>query len=489
VSAAPALAPVRDPQPARRVAHEPLVLSAVLAIALVVRVREALRTPLWFDELFTLWMADHPLPEMLQLLAGDIHPPLPTLLVALWRTIGGDGTVWLKLLPVAIGLLTVAVVYGFARDLFGRRSAALSALLLALHPMHVYFSQELRSYGLLALALLLAAWGAWRWALSNRTADAALWVAGMALTLHTHYLGAVVLVFLDLWLLVALRQTPARLRGWGIAHLALLALMTPLAGVLPGQLGLSRNHWMPHPPFPAIVDYLRKEAWGAWYMIPVAGALAITAVRPRATRRAALFVLWLAAVPLAFAFVATHYGGHLYTARYWHFLAPLWCTLFAVGLGSVPDRVPRTVLAAALVLFAVRANVRWPRLTEAVELREIARTLAPRLRPGDALFCADTHSLVTLDHHLGAAHGVLLSSGTLPYYLGSALVPDARRVPVDSVFAVAASGRRWWAVRTKEGGMSTGPVAALMDSLARGGRVERDPVTLWAGRPGMLDAP
>lgn len=480
--------PAPQPAAARMTAREAIVLGAILAVGLALRLREAARTPLWFDELFTLWMAGHPLPQMLRLLAGDIHPPLPTLLVALWRAVGGDGALWLKTLPITIGMATLAVTYAFTRDVFGRRTAPVAAALLALHPMHVYFSQELRSYGLLALAVLLSAWGAWRWARDGRTRDGVLWAGGMALTMHTHYLGAVVLAFLDLWVLASLRRTPSRLAGWAWVHAGALALIAPLAGMLPGQLRLSANHWLPHPAFPSIVDHLRKVTFGAVYMVPVLAVAVVASLWPRATRAAAAFLLGVATVPLAVAFVLTHYGAHLYAARYWHFLEPVWCILFAAGLAALPPRVPRTLATAALILFAVRADVLTAPLREAVALREVAGLLAPHVRPGDLLFCADTHSLLTLERH-GIPPGVLIVNGiSLPYYLGAAIVPMDRRVAPDSVIAAAAAGRRWWAVRTREGGMPTVRVAALLDSVARGGSWSFDPVTVWAGRPGMLDA-
>jgi hypothetical protein len=52
------------------------------------------------------------------------------------------------------------------------------------------------------------------------------------------------------------------------------------------------------------------------------------------------------------------------------------------------------------------------------------------------------------------------------------------------VVAAAKAGRRWWAVHT-ESGASTAPLAALCDSLERGGSLHQGPVTIWAGQVGM----
>ena len=469
--------------------NEALVVATVVAIGIVFRVREALRTPLWFDELFTLWMSRFPMPQMLTLLRGDIHPPLPTLMVSAWCAIGGERVLWLKTLPLALGVLTLLATYGLARDLFGRGTATLAALLLALHPMHVYFSQELRSYGLLALALVLSVWGAWRWTASGRRRDAALWALAMALTVHTHYLGGVVLAFLDLWVLAAIRRDRSRWRAWLLVHLGVFMACLPLAGMLPHQLRLSSSSWAPRPDLEYVVDYARKLAFGAYYWIPVQLVAAGFAWRLQTSRRAATFLAWLLIVPVTVAILLSLRGAHLFAGRHWFILVPLACVLTAAGIAGLPSRAVRRVAAIVFVMFAARAAILFRPLREAVVLREVASTLEARMQPGDLLFCVDSHSLITLDYHLGARRGVLFSGPlALPYFLGSALIPPERFVTPDSLFRAAAAGRRWWAVRTRESGLADAPIAARLDSLAHGERRHDEPVTVWAGRPGMIGA-
>jgi len=473
------------PEPGRLAAGEWLALGTILFLGVVLRMREALRTPPWFDELFTLWMSRHPFGEMMRLLRGDIHPPLPTLMVAVWRTIGGDGILWLRALPIVIGIATLAATYGFARELFGRRTALVAATLLALQPMHVYFSQELRSYGLLALAILLAAWGAWGWTRTGGVRHGILWAFGMTLAMHTHYLGALVLVFLDAWVVWTLRGCRGWMRGWLLVHLAALIAVLPIAGMLLAQLPLASHHWVQPPALEAVFDYFRKVAYGSVYLLPACALLVFAPLRRPDLREGAAFLLAITLPPLLLAFALTRWAGaHLFTARYWFILLPFWSALLAAGLASLPRRGVRVVATVAVVLVAWRACIVWPPMREAVALKWAARVLGPRVHPGDLLFCLDSHSLVTLDYHLGEPRGLLVNPEiNLPYYLGAALVAPERRVSADSVAAAARSGRRWWAVR-----MESSPSAALsarIDSLERGGSLHQGPVTIWAGQVGM----
>jgi uncharacterized membrane protein len=465
-------------------------VAVILAIGIAFRVREALRTPLWFDELFTLWLSRLPLPQMWTMLGGDIHPPLPTLMVSAWRMIGGEHTLWLKMLPLSIGVLTLLAAYGLTRDLFGRGVAAVGALLLALHPMHIYFSQELRSYGLLTLALVLSAWTAWRWTVSSRRRDAILWACAMALTMHTHYLGAVVLAFLDLWVLAVIVRDRSRWRDWLLVQAGALVLCLPLAAMLPHQMQLSRDHWIPPPHIESIVDFVRKLAFGAYYWIPVVFLVAAFAWRRQEARRGATLLAWLLIVPVTVAVLLTLRGQHLFSERHWFIVVPFACVLMAAGIAALPSPAVRIVTALVFVLFAARASMLFRPHNEAVALREVAVTLASRMAPDDLLFCVDHHSLITLDHHLGNTRGVLMTKvGVLPYHVGGAIVPAPRYVKPDSLVRAASAGRRWWAVRTRESGLSTEPIAAMIDSLARGERRHRDPVTMWASQPGMMGEP
>src|SRR6185436_8312949 len=65
--------------------HSYLWLGLILVVGAALRFREAWLTPLWFDEIFTLWMTRSPFGVMLQRLASDIHPPLMSSL-RWWRS-------------------------------------------------------------------------------------------------------------------------------------------------------------------------------------------------------------------------------------------------------------------------------------------------------------------------------------------------------------------------------------------------------------------
>ena len=143
------------------------IRAGVLLLALFVLLAFALRVlrldfqPLWWDEGYSVWFATHPLGQMAALTAQDIHPPLYYALLHGWIGLFGAGPVSLRLLSVLFGVLAIPAIYLAGRRMLSRRAALLAAFLLAISPLHVYYSQEVRMYGLVALlsiGVLAAAW-------------------------------------------------------------------------------------------------------------------------------------------------------------------------------------------------------------------------------------------------------------------------------------------------------------------------------------------
>jgi uncharacterized membrane protein len=251
---------------------------------------------------------------MTRAIAGDIHPPLHPLLLR-WRAAGGEAPLWLKLLPILIGLATIAVVFLAAREMFDRPTALLAAALLTLHREHVYFSQEIRSYALLALTLTLATWMAWRWIARMRARDGWGYALSAAAALYTHYLAGLVLALLALWGLWAARRDPARLRGWVLLHVGVAALFAPIVPLFLTQLRISHEHWMKPPTLSNLHDLTRQICFGGRWLIPLLGAAALLPLARERQRGAAMLLWWMALVPVLVAYVATDHGAHLFVER------------------------------------------------------------------------------------------------------------------------------------------------------------------------------
>lgn len=113
--------------------------------------------PLWWDEGYSLFFATRDFVTMLERTAVDIHPPLYYALLQLWIALAGTSATAARLFSVFVGTVTIPLLFTFARALVSTRVALTAALVFALAPLHVYYSQEVRMYGLVTL-LALASW-------------------------------------------------------------------------------------------------------------------------------------------------------------------------------------------------------------------------------------------------------------------------------------------------------------------------------------------
>lgn len=154
------------------------------------RIPELTRYALWYDELFSLSLAQR---DWGDLLAGAVtdrtNPPLFYALLKAWMGVGGESVAWMRLLPCAFGILVAAPMVALARRVARAMSggdgvarlpatgapggaphdagdAASTELALpftvalvavaAASPLAVFLSNELRAYSL--MLLLSATW-------------------------------------------------------------------------------------------------------------------------------------------------------------------------------------------------------------------------------------------------------------------------------------------------------------------------------------------
>jgi hypothetical protein len=153
--------------------------AAILLLVAAGIVLRALRLdwqPLWWDEGYSVYFATEPLSRMFDLTARDIHPPLYYALLHSWIGVWGSASPEvLRSLAVIFGVAALPLQAWLAWQLFPgrRRLLGIAVLLLAINPMHLFYSQEVRMYGL-GLALSIASTACfWLW--QRRLVNGAGW--------------------------------------------------------------------------------------------------------------------------------------------------------------------------------------------------------------------------------------------------------------------------------------------------------------------------
>ncbi|HEX2979055.1 MAG TPA: glycosyltransferase family 39 protein [Anaerolineaceae bacterium] len=201
-------------------------LSLILLLGFSLRLIELGHDSLWNDEVgVALAARAGSFSEMLRAAHNHVMAmPLDYAIVWLFARLNTSET-FLRL-PAAIwGSLSIVVAYGFFSRLSGRRVGLLSALLLALSPFHVQYSQELRFYASLVFFFLAASWALFKAIDEPSPAHWLIFTLVAVLGLFFHIYVLLVLVSGVVWLAIGAwndGQTPARRMGFLRASAALL---------------------------------------------------------------------------------------------------------------------------------------------------------------------------------------------------------------------------------------------------------------------------
>lgn len=227
------------------------VVVAILLLAFALRLYRLADSNIWWDEGWSVWLARQDLWSIALRTAADEHPPLHYFTLYFWDAIVGESAFAVRFSSLALGTLTVALIYRMGRSMVNGWLGLLAALLLAISRFHIWWSQEIKMYSLASLLSLLSLYLFLR---LLRDGDWRLWLSFVLvseLALWTHYLTILILLAENGTVLLLLFQRTKRgdfrpsLTRWAAAQMGLILLFAPWL-----YLTLTRpTTWSSPPPF------------------------------------------------------------------------------------------------------------------------------------------------------------------------------------------------------------------------------------------------
>lgn len=449
------------------------------------------------DEAFTVWVSRHPAHGIWSLLARfDDHPALYYLVLHLWVTVTGDRVVALRLLSVLCGVLAIPLTYWVGSTIGGPALGLLTAILVALSPDNVEWSQEIRMYALETLAIVLAMGGlAWllarqaavarspgphRWAPPERrpeeeppqpggVANAAIaWsafvvgVAGALWTEYTALLFPLAAAVAQGYVFSTLSGADRRdfSRAWLRAYAVIGVLCVPEVGLLLRQLHS-----------PNVVNWYFVNPYTVLILVLVGtGMVVLGRAIWRAERHWMAFAVALWAVPVASLILVSLRHPILAPRLYFWTYVPLYLAIGA-GLLRVRRRWARNVLIGALLAVSVSGLLHHYRNDVLANgLRgwdRAAEYVASRVHPGDVIVFYVPYVQPAFDYYFQRYHRPAVEHG-LPVDFGSGdtLFPPLTEEGASRVQELIAGHPRVWFVH----GMQPS-ARAILQTLDRRGRL------------------
>lgn len=211
-----------------------LLLPSITLLGFALRVYNLTFHSLWFDEAISLRWARSTVPRIWDVsmhLVEDRLPPLYYLLLKWWGDVAGLSEFSVRYLSVIFGVLLIPVVFALGRRFFNRATGMAAALLVALNPFLIWYSQEARMY---APAVLFGALGVLCFvrAVEAEGRPAGWWI-GLGVCalagLYTHLYTGFLWPALAIWLVAQPRLFKRDWLPFGLTMGAVSALFAPLA--------------------------------------------------------------------------------------------------------------------------------------------------------------------------------------------------------------------------------------------------------------------
>ncbi|MCB0197164.1 MAG: glycosyltransferase family 39 protein [Anaerolineae bacterium] len=379
-----------------------ITMLAIMTGGFAVRLYALGRQSLWYDETVSAFLASKTAIDLVAHTARDIHPPGYYLSLHGWTMLVGSSPFSLTLFSVGFGLLLIPLTYSLARLLANEPVALWSAVLVAVSPYHLWYSQEVRMYTLGAALGVAAAYCLIKAVRQDRIQ---YWL-GYALAaiggLYTLYYFAFLLVainsFIVVWLLLKRRMR----RGFVVSNLYILIAY----GIwIPTAYRQVTNP--PVPPwraFPRLTDVI-IESWTAlslgqsvepqhvWPILLLTLALACLGLvyfQMRTQRfPAGSFLLTYTFGPLLLMILIS-FAVPLYHVRYLFTYAAAFSIVLGAGLVWLSNRatVWSAVIVAALIVSASFYSIHQfhsdPQY-RADDFRGAVEFIEQQWQPGDAL--------------------------------------------------------------------------------------------------------
>ena len=363
-------------------------LAALVLLAAALRLATLDLQSFWYDEAFTPVRVLHT--SVGATLRSVVHtensPPLWYLIAWLDARLLGDGELALRLPSALAGIATVGVAWAIGQELAGRRCAVVTAALVALNPLFVWYSQEARVYALFALSAAVAMLCCVRARREPTRGRMAAFALAGALALLTHYFAVFLLLGMVLWLLGDRASRRAALGASAVLALVGLALL-PLILAQGGHGTQWIGRWALSSRLAAIPQYYLTGYSGAplghgielLIALPLLAGLALGAPRIAGSRAAsavagaAPITATGVLVPLALAGMGADY---LAPRNLLGAMIPL-TALAAIVLSApaAPHAAAALAAAAAVGFLAVSVDVNLSPRLQRGDWRGVARSL------------------------------------------------------------------------------------------------------------------
>jgi len=427
--------------------HERAFIVALVVVSLLLRVYRIGDQSLWVDELLTLDVSSPK--EGLHIwsyLKFNIHGPLHSLVVYLFQLVSTNDA-WLRLPSALAGVGAVLYFYFWIRSWLGHRVAQFAAVILALHPLHLYYSQELRNYSIFLFFAMAGCFYFERMIRDGKTVDRAGYAAAITFAALSNFTAAY--LFIAQTAIFFLRKGISRrsLARWAAISLVILALLSPwvyriytfidvsdlVTPVMPGQLDNTERLRGETTIAPEVLPYAFYTYSVGFSLGPSTRELHHDSSLGYVFRKYSPFIAWVAVlfggvflfgvwrvirgaapsrdlflyllVPLVLTLLLNWQNAKAFNVRYVLVGLPAYICFLAIGVDSVNRRRRLALMVAVLItLLAACGNYYFNPKYAREDVKGAVRYVEARIARGECIVAPTVTGVV--DHYYGGVEEI-----------------------------------------------------------------------------------
>ncbi|RLC78046.1 MAG: hypothetical protein DRI61_10485, partial [Chloroflexi bacterium] len=403
----------------------------LLLLAFLLRVYRLGAQSLWYDEGVSAYLTTLSPAELTRWTAEDIQPPLYYYVLYLWVRGAGRSEFALRFPSLFFGVLMVPMFYLLGKRLAGEKAAIIAALLAAISPLYLWYSQEARMYTLFTFLGLLSCWLLLK--LANPGSQPAGGFTSLAYlltnvaALYTHYFAFFLLAFQGLFSLItglanAGKSPQGRHRLLGILALqgASVLAYAPWLPFLLNRYRVDVSYWegtlkLHEALRKVLISFSLGETMLEQKALPLAliygglFLLSLTLMAVAHKRHSVLFLALYLFIPLV-AVLALTYRNPKFNPRYLMFASPAFLLTIAGGMGAMWELRPRFLfrgILAAMALFVAASAFQSdhnlycdPAFTKA-DFRGVARYIKEHIGPNETVLLVSGHMYPVFAYYYG----------------------------------------------------------------------------------------
>ena len=390
--------------------NQRLLLFLIICLGVFLRMYNIGSESIWYDEAVSIRLSLSPIADILSGKVKDLgNPPLHNICLHYWINLFGKSEMAVRSLSALFGIFSLFLMYKIGKMLFKTKVAFLTTFIYAISPLHIYFSQEARTYSLVTFFCLFSMFFFLKFLRYKNIFYLSGYILTTFLSVYSHYFAFFILLSQNIFLIIYYKKYKNLLSKWVIGQLLIslsyLVIWIPsfLSQIGANEnLGRSSETWFMHVIFtPIFYSVGRTLIWKdssfsklaiyIFLILVIFGVPFVLGVLQLKKNKKILSLLMLLLImPIIIPVFISILFFPFYTSRYSIIATPVWYLIVSLGLTSIKKGKIKIFFIVGIVLLSVLSICHYYNANNKFEWRLAANYIENNSLTNDViLFDAD----------------------------------------------------------------------------------------------------